>query len=89
VTIAPYDDVLARISDYLQQNVERPLPPSLSATTRLVADLGLDSMEGAQMLSDLEDHYEVTIAVSVLQRVETLGDVAAVVVSALDPGKLT
>jgi acyl carrier protein len=89
VTIAPYDDVLSRICDYLQQNVERPLPPALSATTRLVTDLHLDSMEGAQMLSDLEDHYEVTIAVSVLQRAETLGDVAAVVVSALDPGKLT
>jgi acyl carrier protein len=83
------DDLLARMCDYLQQNVERPLPGSLSATTRLVTDLHLDSMEGAQMLSDLEDHYGVTIAVSVLQRAETLGDVAAVVVSALETGKRT
>jgi acyl carrier protein len=86
---AKYDDVLVRICEYLRQGVERPLPASLSATTRLVTDLHLDSMEGAQMLSDLEDHYEVTIAVSILQRAETLGDVAAVVASALESGKRT
>lgn len=84
---ATYDDVLVRICDYLSQSVERPLPASLSATTRLVTDLHLDSMEGAQMLSELEDHYGVTIAVSVLQRAETLGDIAAVIVSALEAGK--
>jgi acyl carrier protein len=81
-----FHDILQRMCDYLQQNVDRPMPSSLSETTRLVTDLHLDSMEGAQMLSDLEDQYEVTIAVSVLQRAETLGDVATVVVSALGTG---
>lgn len=84
-----FDDVLVRVCYYLQHNVDRSMPASLSGTTHLVKDLHLDSMEGAQMLSDLEDHYEVTLAVSVLQRAETLGDVAAVVVSALEERKLT
>lgn len=81
------DEVLARMYDYLHENVERSLPASLSASTRLVADLCFDSLEGAQMLADLEDHYEVTIAVSALQRAETLGDLATVVVSAIEARK--
>lgn len=81
------DQILLRMSDYLRENIDRPIPTTLSATTSLVKDLHLDSMEGAQMLTDLEDHYSVTIAVSVLQRAETLGDVAGVVISALEAGK--
>lgn len=84
---ATREDILVRICDYLRQSIERPLPASLSATTHLVTDLHLDSMEGAQMLSDLEDHYGVTIDVRVLQRAATLGDVAAAVVSALEAGR--
>ncbi|HRI72245.1 MAG TPA: phosphopantetheine-binding protein [Polyangium sp.] len=83
------EDILSRMSDYLRQNLDRPIPTSLSATTRIVNDLHLDSMEGAQLLTDLEDHYEVTIAVSVLQRAETLGDVATSVMSALEAARRT
>lgn len=84
---ATLDDIVAQICEYLRLNVERPLPASLGATTRYVTDLHLDSMEGAQMLSELEDHYGVTLSVSIFQRTQTLGDIAAVVASALESGK--
>lgn len=83
-----HEQIISRMADYLRETIDRPLPTTLSATTSLVKDLHLDSMEGAQMLTDLEDYYNVIIAVSVLQRAETLGDVATVVLSAVEPGNL-
>lgn len=84
---ATLDDIVAQICEYLRRNVDRPLPASLGATTRYVTELHLDSMEGAQMLSELEDHYGVTLSVSIFQRAHTLGDIASVVASELATGK--
>lgn len=81
------DQILARMGDYLRGNSSGPIPATLSRTTHLVRDLALDSLDGAQMLADLEDHYHVTIAVSALHRAETLGDVAAAVIAAQQAGQ--
>ncbi len=81
------EDVLERMFEYLMQTLERPPSRPLSASTKLAADLHLDSLEGAQLLSAMEDQLDLTIPISVLQRAETLGDVASVVVSAFNASR--
>jgi acyl carrier protein len=84
-TRVSYEGVLDRILTHLGENLERPLAGPLSAESHLVRDVGLDSMESVQMLSDLEDHFEITLPVQLLRDVETLGDVARAVSGALSP----
>lgn len=72
---------------YLTQNVDRFATRPLSASTKLAADLHLDSLEGAELLSAMEDQLDLTIPISVLQRAETLGDVANLVVSAFQASR--
>lgn len=67
----------------LEARLERPPTSRLTADTRLVADLALDSVASVEMLSELEDHYHVAIPVQILLRVMTLGDVATVVADAI------
>jgi len=81
------DDILDNMDKYLRSNLDRPLPESMSADTRLVAELNLDSLEGLQLLADLEDHYGIALGVNVLRGAETLGDVANVVLTAVNARK--
>lgn len=81
------EDVPGRLFEYLAQTLEKPPTRPLSASTRLAADLYLDSQERAQLLSPKEDQLDRTIPVSALRRVETLGDVANVAVSAFNASR--
>jgi acyl carrier protein len=81
------DEVLEMICKYLRENIDRPLPDSMSANTRLVAELQLDSLEGLQLLAELEDHYGITLGVTLLRGAQTLGDVAQLVLTATNVEK--
>lgn len=81
------DEVLEMICKYLRENIDRPLPDSMSANTRLVAELQLDSLEGLQLLAELEDHYGITLGVTLLRGAQTLGDVAKLVLTATNTEK--
>ncbi|HEY0135032.1 MAG TPA: acyl carrier protein [Nannocystis sp.] len=71
-----YDNVLAKIFEYLEEHAsERPSTP-VSASSRLIQDLGLDSLQSFEMVSDLEDSFNITIPMDLFQGVETLEDVA-------------
>ena len=77
-----HESVLAQIFAYLDEHLQqRPVAP-ISAQSRLIADLGLDSLQSFEMVADLEDHYGVTVAMEALQGVTTLDDVARVIVDA-------
>ena len=76
--------VLAAIVTYLESHLEQLPAAGLSERTQLVADLRLDSIESAELLSALEDRYEVTLPVAVVQRAVTLGDVARSVAATID-----
>lgn len=73
------DDVLARIFDHLQQHLEQAPEGELTGDTEIIRDLNLDSMQSGEMVAELEDHYDVTIPLTQLQEVRTLGDVARAV----------
>ncbi len=76
-------DVLARIFEHLDAHLEHKPEGELSAETEIIKDLNLDSMQSGEMVAELEDHYDVTIPLSKLQEVRTLGDVATAVAGLL------
>lgn len=78
-----YEGVLAKIFEYLEEHLnERPNAP-ITAQSHIIRDLGLDSLQSFEMLSDLEDHFGVTIPLDLFQNSETLEDVATAVVEVL------
>lgn len=79
-TVDPsYEGVLAKLFEYLDENlVEKPSSP-ITGDSHLIRDLRLDSIQSFEMVSDLEDHFGVTMPMEIFQSVETVGDVARAV----------
>lgn len=78
-----YEGVLAKIFEYLDENlVEKPTAP-ISAGSHLIRDLRLDSLQSFEMVSDLEDHFGITMPMELFQSVETVEDVARAVVGVI------
>lgn len=79
-----YEGVLAKIFEYLEEHTsERPAAP-VTAQSRLVRDLGLDSLQSFEMISDLEDHFHITMPMEMFQDVETIEDVARAVLVVIE-----
>lgn len=75
-----YEAVLAKLYAYFDENLaEKPASP-VSEQSHLIQDLRLDSMQSFEMVSDLEDHFEITMPMELFQSVVTVGDVAREVV---------
>ncbi len=77
------NEVSDRIIAHVEQRLGRPVRGPVTPSSSLAADLNLDSMESLNLLSELEDHYGVTLPVQMFQRARTLGDVARGVAEAL------
>lgn len=78
-----YEGVLAKIFEYLEEHLTtRPASP-ITAQSHLVRDLALDSLQSFEMVSDLEDHFEVEIPLDLFTHAETLEDVARAVLRVL------
>lgn len=74
--IHSYEDVLSKIFEYLEEHADERPNVAVSGSSRLVQDLGLDSLQSFEMVSELEDSFGVTIPMDLFQNVETLADVA-------------
>ncbi len=48
----------------------------ITAETRIMEDLGADSLDIVDMLMTLEDDYNITIPEETAQKMKTVGDVA-------------
>ena len=48
----------------------------LSETTKLVADIGLSSLEVMEFVEKIEDQFDISIPLNILPDVNTLGDFA-------------
>jgi acyl carrier protein len=59
---------------------------ALSATSHLVADLGIDSLGVMEVVADLEDKFKLTIPDEALRDVDTVEDVAAAISKRLAEG---
>lgn len=74
-----YEGVLAKIFEYLEEHlVDKPSAP-ITAQSHLIRDLSLDSLQSFEMVSDLEDHFGITMPMELFQNVETIEDVARAV----------
>lgn len=52
-------------------------------TTRIVADLGIDSLGVMEVLAEVEDTYGLLIPDEALKQIETVGDVITAIVERL------
>ena len=78
-----YDDILARLVDYLTEYLEEAPSKPIDGNSDLVVDLNLDSIQRFEMVADLEDHYDVSLSLEAFQEVGTLGDVAKLITESL------
>ena len=63
------NQVRSLILDHTETSVE------ITEQTELVADLGIDSLGVMEVVADIEDKFDMTIADKELRDVATLGDV--------------
>lgn len=75
------DNVIAEVRTIIVEHLEREADITLQ--TQLVADLGIDSLGVMEVVANLEDKFELTIADSELRDVTTMGDVVEAIVSRL------
>jgi acyl carrier protein len=48
----------------------------VSEETRLIADLNLDSLDTAELVAEIEDHFAVVIPMEQLPEIKTVEDIA-------------
>jgi acyl carrier protein len=78
------ENIYARIHAYLDEHLtERPAAPIVPGS-RIIEDLGLDSLQSFEMVAEIEDHYGITIPMERFQSVVTLEDVVTMVRSVLE-----
>ena len=76
---------IARIlADYLKNNwVDTPASKlDIKPETNMVSDLQLDSFQVMEFMLEIEDHYDVAIDLESLSNIQTILDLAGVVIAA-------
>jgi len=71
--VATYEDVLAQTCEVLARFAKGQ---PLTEGTRLLADLGLDSVQAMEILLEAEERFDISIPLNVLPSVRTVGDLA-------------
>lgn len=76
--MASYDETLKVATEILKRHVDgdREIRP----TDHIQNDLGLDSLGVMELVSEIEDRFEVTIPNEMLSEIATLDDVAKALV---------
>jgi acyl carrier protein len=77
-----YQDTLNFLYSALEEQNKKTL--ELTEETRLVADIGLSSLEVMEFIEKIEDHFDISIPLNILPDVNTIGDLAGKV-QELDP----
>jgi acyl carrier protein len=68
-----HDEVVSMVRTVIQEHADTNA--DITEATELVADLGIDSLGVMEVVADIEDQFEMTIADADLRDVATLGDV--------------
>lgn len=56
--------------------VSRFCKREVTKDTKLVADLNLDSLDTAELVAEIEEHFDVVIPMEKLPEIRTVGDIA-------------
>lgn len=70
------DQNIERLRVEAVQVVSRFCHRPVSEETRLIADLNLDSLDTAELVAEIEDHFSVVIPMEQLPEIKTVGDIA-------------
>ena len=81
MTLAQLND---EILDLVQESTETDLP--ITPETHLIRDMGLSSVEIMLLISDLEDHFDITISPTQLRHAQTVGDLTQLVADEIRQG---
>lgn len=68
------EDILDQLYELVQPFTKEPI--ELGAETSLVNEIGLDSVKVMELMTQIEDHFDISIPLNILSRVDTLGDFA-------------
>ena len=81
MTLAQRND---EILDLVLESTETDLP--ITPETHLIRDMGLSSVEIMLLISDLEDHFDITISPAQLRNAQTVGDLTQLVADEIRQG---
>jgi len=72
------------LTDYLKNNwVDSPSSKqTITAATNMVTELQLDSFQVMEFMLEVEDHFDIVIDLESLSDIQTITDLAAVVIAA-------
>ncbi|SFW81422.1 acyl carrier protein [Amycolatopsis australiensis] len=70
---------VAAVADLLSRHLDEPPAAGITAATRLEDDLGLNSAQVVDLLSELEDRFGCVVEDDDLDTLERVGDLAAVI----------
>ncbi len=65
----------------LYEVIARVKPPEkpLTAETRFVDDLGLDSLTVMELVAEVEDTFDINVPINLLPEIHTVGELAATI----------
>ena len=69
-----HDEVVTRLCELLTPFKKEGV--ILESNTQLVADLGLDSMQVMELLSTIEDEFDISVPLNIVPEVRTVHDLA-------------
>ena len=78
------EQLAAILTEYLKNNPGDSAADShvISPETNMVTDLQLDSFQVMEFMLEIEDHYDVAIDLVSLSKINTIAELAAVVIAA-------
>ncbi len=72
-------EVLAILKPHAQSTTAEGAVVEIGESSRLVADLGVDSLGVMEIVAELEDRFKLTIPDEALREVDSIGDVVKAV----------
>ncbi|HHH10486.1 MAG TPA: hypothetical protein ENK23_00200 [Sorangium sp.] len=75
------DDVITQVQAIIRTHLEHDV--AITLDTQLVADLGIDSLGVMEVVADIEDAFNLTIADAELRHIVSFGEVVDSIVSRL------
>jgi acyl carrier protein len=64
------DQLYALVRPYAKEPIE------LGEETGLINEVGLDSVKVMELMTQIEDHFDISVPLNILPRVNSLGDLA-------------
>ncbi len=68
------EKILDQLFELVRPYSEQPI--TLSEQTRIMDDIGLDSMAVMELVMQIEDHFDVSVPLNILPDVNTIGEFA-------------